>query len=304
MSKREPAITIKISSSGELERRDNRLLPSAEQRKAMRQALHDRERERQEQEKFIQEETAKLRKARKADENGRIVKAKTPPRTQAPYRPSGDRSALRQLTEEQLESFIHAGPVPSEIRWHEEIVTEVIEKAADGWPMQVRQMVSTPVRKLLEQEAIDLAGIYGASMLRWDHDQALYSRMTGKWEMAVDGGGKDTSDLEKRVHHADRMHKAFKHLGYELGRIAWTSIIERPLGDLTATYVSAGQSLLPRSSKPEQTGAGKASLVLTVRELARFYKATNAPDLPHIQEAAILDYLLRQKNLKNLKKTA
>jgi hypothetical protein len=212
--------------------------------------------------------------------------------------------AARPLTEAQLETFIHAGPVTKERRQHADIATEIIEKTSDGWPIQVRQMVSTPVRKLLEQEAVGFAEVFGATMLRWDHDMALYNRLSGKWEMRVDGGGMGMADMEKRLFHAKRMREAFMHLGHELGQIAWLSVIERPIGDLKATHTSVGQSLLPKGTGVEQRGAGKGSLVITVRELSRFYKLTNAPDLPYVQQMAMLDCALDRKKFRITEKVA
>ncbi len=220
-----------------------------------------------------------------------------------PYNPA-KAMAVRKLTEPQLETMIHGGPVTKELRQHEDVITEVIDKTSDGFPLAVRQMIATPVRRLLEQEAVDIAGVFGATMLRYDHDIALYNRMSGKWEMRVDGGRSGVTDMEKRVFHASRMRDAFTHLGHELGQIAWLSIIERPLGDLKATHTSVGQSLLPKGTNVEQRGAGKGTLVIVVRELARYYKLVKAPDLPHIQQLSYLDWAINQKKSRNVEKSA
>jgi hypothetical protein len=84
---RPAAITINVLPSGDIRRRDNRLMPSPEQKKAMREGIAKREKARAEQDAFIREETKKIRKERKQEEAARLTGTRKPPRSRKPYNP-------------------------------------------------------------------------------------------------------------------------------------------------------------------------------------------------------------------------
>lgn len=81
------AITINVLPSGDIRRRDNRLVPSPEQKKAIRDAIAKREQEREAQDAFIRAETARIRADRKKDETARLTGTRKPPRSRKPYNP-------------------------------------------------------------------------------------------------------------------------------------------------------------------------------------------------------------------------
>lgn len=84
---RKAAITINVLPSGDIRRRDNRLVPTPEQKKAIRDAIAKREQEREAQDEFVRAETAKLRAERKQDETARLKGTHKAPRSRKPYNP-------------------------------------------------------------------------------------------------------------------------------------------------------------------------------------------------------------------------
>jgi len=140
-----------------------------------------------------------------------------------------------------------------------------------------RQVVSSPVRKLLKASAITMVEVDAAARLREDHDQAFAassSPLAGIQAGApprVDAGQLDYAEAAvRRVHHAQRYGRALDHLGVELAIVAIALVIER--ADVAGTtFRSVGASLIGQATLPEQSGAGKGALVTVCRELALFY---------------------------------
>jgi hypothetical protein len=63
---------------------------------------------------------------------------------------------------------------------------------------------------------------------------------------------------------------AMRWLCPELRRVASIGIVDATAG-INATFLAIGRLTLPGASGAEQTGGGKAALVITCRELAVFY---------------------------------
>src|SRR5579885_2505187 len=73
---------------------------------------------------------------------------------------------------QKLEQLIPAGGVTSERGQHDELVTEATARSLRGDAIEARQVVSSPVRKLLEAGAISTIEAGAAARLREDHDLA------------------------------------------------------------------------------------------------------------------------------------
>lgn len=174
-----------------------------------------------------------------------------------------------RLTPRQLAALIPAGPVPAIRATHDSFDLETIGVADSGRPMVMRQVVSTPIRKLLKQGAITMIEADAAATLRNDHDAAYGGSRCVLAAVQVDGGGRGVSE-DRRMIHADRYRRAMRFLCPELRRVAYLGLVEAQ-GGIGATFLALGRMALPGASLTEQTGAGKGALVIVCRELAAFH---------------------------------
>lgn len=177
----------------------------------------------------------------------------------------------QRLTAKQAIALIPGGAVPV-IRMERgdiDIEPAVVSDKTDA-VLVMRQVVSTLVRKLIKQGAITAVEAEAAGLLRFDHDAAYARSRSILASVQVDGGKNDCSAMDRVLQSADRFRQAMRALCPELRRIASLGIVDADVS-ATATYQTLGRTMLPQGNAPEQTGAGKAALVLTCRELAVFY---------------------------------
>ncbi len=178
-----------------------------------------------------------------------------------------------KLTTNQLETLIPGGLAAKDLSRHAEVAIEVAELSQTGRIMVARQVITTPIRKLLKQGAISVVEAEAAQLLSFDHDAAFAG---GRSILAaagdrVDGGRDPTSGMDRKLSHADRYRRAMAHLGADLARVAYVAIVEGVSPDLGGIYRGVGAAFLPNGGANEQTGGGKTAIVIACRELAVFY---------------------------------
>jgi hypothetical protein len=183
------------------------------------------------------------------------------------------RPRYHRLTPRQLAAMIPAGAVPSIRAARDAIDTEPVAIAETGRALLMRQVVSTPVRKLLKQGAITAIEADAANLLRSDHDAAYGGSRCILAATQVDGGRNGGGSDDARLQRSDRYRRAMRFLCPELRRVASIGIVDATAG-IPATFLAIGRLMLPGASGAEQTGGGKAALVITCRELAVFYGLT------------------------------
>jgi hypothetical protein len=186
------------------------------------------------------------------------------------------------LTHAQLRALIPGGAVNAHRAKRDDIDLETRALSDAGNALVTGEIVNTPVRKLLMQKAITLGEAWAAQAFKFDFDAAYASCVNPLSAVFVDGGSGDgTGAANRRLEHAQRYRKARAHLRSEMYRVAEAAILELPDSGIEATYTGIGREMLPDASVQEQRAAGKACLVLVIRELAVVYGQRN-PNRSHI----------------------
>ena len=140
------------------------------------------------------------------------------------------------LTEDQRRALIPGGPVNPHRAGRDTIDIEIRATSEKGSTLVTGERVSTPIRKLLQQDHITLEEASAAQLFLCDHDIAYASCINPLAAVLVDGSSGDgTGGLERRIHHGSRFKKARAWLRSEMARIAEAAILEAGLVSMPAT---------------------------------------------------------------------
>jgi hypothetical protein len=192
------------------------------------------------------------------------------------------RSALKsRLTQPQIDALIPGGPVSSAQAQHASIQYEALAETAQGDPLVMRQRKLTPVDKLRAKGLIGEPEVKAAQAFKKDFDDAYQTCTNVLAVVHVDSCGAQSGIVEakfRQVRAAQRFHGALRHLGNQLSIVALRGIIateaDRKVG---AVFQALGMSALVTSDRNLRYGAGMATLVIALRELA-IQKGYRKPD--------------------------
>ena len=177
------------------------------------------------------------------------------------------RKVETRITTEQAHALIPGGELDARGARRGRLALEVRAKTDRGAPLVMGQVVSTPVRKLLEQGNITEAIAHGPKLYVNDHDIAYSGMSNPLAALHVDGGTPGgAGGMERRAHHGARFREATVYLGTRLAHFARIFILEE-----SQDYRAAGALYLPNASRDDQRAAGRGYCSLVSAALADFY---------------------------------
>ena len=180
--------------------------------------------------------------------------------------------AAHQMTEAQMVACIPAGGVSAQ-----QVARVEIETVTTGLNKNVlvtRQVVSTPIRKLMEAGLITSTEFGAAVRWREDYEQAFLTSRNPLECVQVDGerGG---GDINAAMFHKSlceiRFYEIKDALSPSAARLLCAIVLEDPDAGVGATFTAIGAEIRPGISARQQQEAGKGRAVEALRQLTQLY---------------------------------
>jgi hypothetical protein len=178
-----------------------------------------------------------------------------------------------QLTEEQKLALIPAGPVPAAQACRVEV--ETVALGNEARVLITRQVVSTPVRRLLAAGCITVAEETAAARFRDDYEAAYEGSRNPLERVQVDGqsgGGDIHGAMFHKVRAAMRFDAAEHTLGPHLTRILRQIVLQEVDAETSRSFAAIGAEMAPNVANSRlHHEIGRGAAIIALQQLAWVY---------------------------------
>ena len=190
--------------------------------------------------------------------------------------------AHHPMSEAQLVACIPAGGVSAQQMARVEI--ETVTTGLNKNVLVTRQVVSTPIRKLMEAGLITSTEFGAAVRWREDYEQAFLTSRNPLECVQVDGesgGGDINTAMFHKALCAIRFQDAEAALGPKNALILRTIVLEEREGGWSASFTAIGSQIAPAMQSRQQQDVGRGASIVALQHLAWIYEH-GAADRRHL----------------------